>query len=275
MYALGDVRTGPTATRRGVFDSRAIAMQECAQSARRSMHPDSCGLRRGPRGDALRAGACRSGCEEAYLRERAPRRDTGARGFIARGDSCGLRTRRCGQQRVQIGGMRGTCACVDGGLMTGGEPYDTVGVRETGAVEGRDSAANLGGVSNARRRAPSCYRTTRACVVLACTRRRIRTEMGNDTRRPLLAHPTYNSSELTRAGVRVAVDAGSGGVAVEAEWSLPRFVRAVGVVVRADGRALSNSSIGVAEWREKAACAGRGAWVRAEFGEGASLTMLA
>ncbi|KAJ7089440.1 hypothetical protein C8R44DRAFT_958122 [Mycena epipterygia] len=132
--------------------------------------------------------------------------------------------------------------------------------------------------ANARRRAPTCWRTTRGCVVLPRTRRLMRTEMGNDARRPLLAHPTHNSSELTRAGVRVAVDAGSGRVTVEAEWRsrgphVPDLCGVRGVVTRADGRrthfgtrVLSNSSIAgsrVAEWREKAGRAGRGIWVRA------------
>ncbi|KAJ7081740.1 hypothetical protein C8R44DRAFT_905194 [Mycena epipterygia] len=224
------------------------------------------------------SGRMKSGCEESYLRERAPRRDTGTRGVNAHGDSCGLRTRRCGQLRAQIGGIRGTsvragvrgsrpCVRVGGGLMTGGKPYDTLGMRETGAFEGRDAAANSGGVCARRCEGRCAVGVHRGDVSSWPARGDVRTEMGNDTRRPLLAHPTYNSSELTRAGVRVAVDAGSGRVAVEAEWT--------GVVARADGRALSNSSIGVAEWREKAACAGRGAWVRAEFGEGASLAMSA
>ncbi|KAJ7089379.1 hypothetical protein C8R44DRAFT_861439 [Mycena epipterygia] len=183
-----------------------ITMRDCAQNASRLV----------------------SGCEE-YLRERAPRRDTGAREVMVRRDSCSLRARRCGRRSAACGGtlspaarhrarsapghaaMRGVaaegpayarvsgshgcepactpsvedaptqpCVRVGGGPMTGGEPYDTLGMRETGVFEGRDSAANPRG----------------ACV-----------------------SQWKRSGEATRA-------------------SLPRFVRAVGAVARADGRAV-------------------------------------
>ncbi|KAJ7078355.1 hypothetical protein C8R44DRAFT_863127 [Mycena epipterygia] len=216
-------------------------------------------------------GACRAGCEESYLRERGPRRDTGAREVIARGDSCGLRMRRCGQQRMQIGGMReyavhggatpGTMhtggvqrcevhsqrdsAYVEGSgarchapacspcvarmrirslvrgdacgqkAATGERSHDTLGIVWAGVFECRDGAAiqaacAFGDVGGATvRTAGIGWRTMWGCVVLARTRRRMRMEMGNDARRPLLAHPTHSPSELTQAGVRVAVDGGN------------------------------------------------------------------
>ncbi|KAJ7078954.1 hypothetical protein C8R44DRAFT_910048 [Mycena epipterygia] len=90
-----------------------------------------------------------------------------------------------------------------GRLMTGGEPHDTLGMRETGAFEGRDSAANPGGV---------------------CARRCRGRRSGMERRR----RPDFPDL-----------------CGLWAPW-------------HAQMDALSNSSIGVAEWREKAACAGRG-----------------
>ncbi|KAJ7077732.1 hypothetical protein C8R44DRAFT_896145 [Mycena epipterygia] len=95
----------------------------------------------------------------------------------------------------------------------------------------------------------------------------MRTEMGNYGRHPLLAHSTHNSSKLTRAGVHVAVDTGSGRVAVEAEWEgdaglTSPICAGCGALWHVRMDAPSNSSIGVAEWREKAAGTGCGAWHR-------------
>ncbi|KAJ7081723.1 hypothetical protein C8R44DRAFT_862692, partial [Mycena epipterygia] len=227
--------------------------------ARGDIRPESYGLQRGE---------MIAGCEESYLRERAPRRDTGAREVIARGDSCGLSMRRCGQQRMRISGRRGTLfpaaryrvrsapghvamrgavaegpayarvtgarSRVGGGLRTGGEPYDTLGMRETGVFEGRDAAA-----VRAAQRAAACSQ------LLA---------YNEGMCRPRPHAETYTHGDgLTRAGVRVAV---------EAEW-------------RGDAGLNSPICSGVAEWHEKAACVGRGAWVRAEFGGAASLAMSA
>ncbi|KAJ7080867.1 hypothetical protein C8R44DRAFT_906749 [Mycena epipterygia] len=74
------------------------------------------------------------------------------------------------------------------------------------------------------RRAPSGWCTTRGYVVLARTRRRMRTEMGNDAQGPLLVHQAHNSSELTRVGKRMKADIFWLALMVEFVWVMRRVV---------------------------------------------------